>query len=156
MIFTSFAKFYVSVDMVLRGESSKHPARNTKDMEHIKSTQTTANRPNSQTKHQEPSKGQPKSRITPTITAAMHASITATSCYHYTHVAGSSPHPLSRRSPMRSVGGLSRTKLQTPPKPAGTCRAPRLGARYKEELMDSQERTASRRGGERGNGWRGG
>ena len=26
MIFTSFAKFYVSVDMVLRGESSKHPA----------------------------------------------------------------------------------------------------------------------------------
>ena len=61
---------------VLHGESYKYlaPPRNQKEREHLQSTQTTANRHNSQTKHQAPSKTQPKSRITPTSTAAMHTS----------------------------------------------------------------------------------
>ena len=67
------------------------------------------------------------SRITPTSTAAVHASSTAASRDNYAHPAGSSPGPLSRRGPMRSTGGLSRTTTQTPPAPAGTRGAPRLG-----------------------------
>ena len=111
---------------------------------------------NSQTKHQAPSKGQTKGRITPTSTAAMHSSIPATSCHSHAHPAGSSPDPLGRRSPMRSTGGLSHTTTQTPPAPAGTCCAPASGARYMQELVDRQERTASRWGGEGENGGRGG
>ena len=66
-------------------------------------------------------------RTTPTSTAAMHASSTATTRHHYPHPTGSSPDPLSQRSPLRSTGGLSRTTTQTPPASAGTRSAPRLG-----------------------------
>ena len=50
---------------VLHGESSKRmaPARNTTDRKHLELTETTANRHNSQTKHQAPSKGQPKRQV---------------------------------------------------------------------------------------------
>ena len=65
--------------------------------------------------------------ITPTSTAAVHASTTATSRHHYAHPAGSPPDPLCQRSPMRSTGGLSRTTTQTPPALAETRGAPRLG-----------------------------
>ena len=63
---------------VFHGESYKRlaPPRNTKRQEHlrIQSTQSTVNRHSSQTKHQALSKGQPGRRITPTNTAAVHAS----------------------------------------------------------------------------------
>ena len=61
---------------VLHGESSKRPAlpRNTKEREHLQSTQTTTNRYNSQTKNQALSKSQLGRRITPINTAAVHAS----------------------------------------------------------------------------------
>ena len=48
-------------------------------------------------------------RITPTSTAAVHASNTATTRHHYPHPTGSPPDHLSQRSPLRSTGGLSRT-----------------------------------------------
>ena len=50
---------------VLHGESSKHlaPPRNTKDKEDLQSTQMTANRHNSQIKHQAPLQGQSKSPV---------------------------------------------------------------------------------------------
>ena len=56
--------------------------RQGKNRERLQSTQMTTKRHNSHTRHQAPAKGhaQPKSRITPTSTAAMHASITSTSC----------------------------------------------------------------------------
>ena len=60
--------------------------------------QTTANQHNSQTKHQR--KG---SRITPIRNAAVHTSSTATPRHHYASPAGSSPDPLSQRSPLRST-----------------------------------------------------
>ena len=55
---------------------------------------------------------------TPISTAAVHAFSTTTT--HYPHATGSSPDPLSQRSPLRSTGGLSRTTPQTPPASAGT------------------------------------
>ena len=114
---------------VLHGESSKYlaPPRNTKGTERLQSTQMTTKRHNSQTKHQAPSKGQPKSRITPTSTEAMHASITPIACNNNAHPSRSSPRPLGGRSPARSTGGLSRTTTKTPPATAGTRCAPRLG-----------------------------
>ena len=99
---------------MLHGESTTHlaPPRNTKHRERLQLTQMTAKRHNSQTKHQAPSKGQPKSRTTPTSTGP-HASFTATSCHNSAHPAGSSPGNLGPRSPVRSPGGLSRTATQT-------------------------------------------
>ena len=80
--------------------------------------------------------------------AAVHAFSTSTPRHRYPHQPGSSPDPLSQRSPLRSTGGLSRTTTQTPPASAGTRSAPRRGAHY----QDSQRRTASLRGGEGGEG----
>ena len=57
---------------------------------------------------------------TPISTAAVHAFSTATTHHYYPHPTGSSPDPLSQRSPLRSTGGLSRTTPQTPPASAGT------------------------------------
>ena len=145
---------------MLRRESCKHlaPPRNTKNREHQLSTQTTANRHNSQAKHLVSSKGQPKSRITPIQHSSHARPITATSCHNYAHPAGSSPDPLSQRNPVRGTCGLSHITTQTPPAPARTCSAPRLGGLLPEEVVDSQERTASRwgLGGEGGNEGRGG
>ena len=49
----------------LHGDSAKRlaPPRHTKDRKHLQSTQTTVNRHNPQTKHQAPSKEQPKSKV---------------------------------------------------------------------------------------------
>ena len=108
--------------------------------------QTIANRHTLQTKHQAPSKaGQPKRRMTPTSTAAMHASSTSTSCHNYAQAchypAGSSPDPYHQCSLMQSTGGLSRTTAQTPPAPVGGTRdPPAWGAQYQEELMDREYR----------------
>ena len=63
--------------------------------------------------------------ITPTSTAAVHASSTATPRHHYAHPAGSWPDPLSQRSPMRSPGRLSRTTTQT--RTSGGMRCPPPG-----------------------------
>ena len=82
-------------------------------------------------------------RLTPTSTAAVHASSTATTRHHFVHPTGSSPDPLSQRSPLRSTGGLSRNTTQTPPASAGTRSAPRLGGLYQEWLMDSQGSASS-------------
>ena len=70
---------------------------------------------------------QEPSRITPTSTAALHASSTATSPHYYAHPAGSPRDHHSKRSPMRCTGRLTRTTTQTPHAPAGTRGAPRLG-----------------------------
>ena len=70
---------------------------------------------------------QGSSRITPSIAAAVHASSTATSRHHHAHAAGSSPDPLSQRSPLRSAGGTSLSTTQTPPAPAGTSGTPLPG-----------------------------
>ena len=93
---------------VLHGERSKQqgPPRNTNDRDLLQSTQMTAKRHISQTKHQAPSKGQPKSRMTTISTAAMHASIAAISGHNYAHPPESSPGGLGRRIPVRSTGGL--------------------------------------------------
>ena len=50
--------------LVLHRERPKHlaPPRSTKEREHLRSKQTTANPHNSQTNHQAPSKGQPKNQ----------------------------------------------------------------------------------------------
>ena len=55
---------HTTLASVAQGESPKRlaPPRNTKDREHLHSTQTTANRHCSQTRHQAPSKGHPKSQ----------------------------------------------------------------------------------------------
>ena len=78
------------------------------------------NRPDqhtSQTEHQALSKGQPGRRITPSTTAAVHASAqqqptivthTYVIIHTYLHPTGSSPDPLSHRSPLRSLGALHR------------------------------------------------
>ena len=89
---------------------------------HRRGTQRTAityNQPNrpdqhtSQTKHQALSKGQPGRRITPINTAAnQHSSCacfsTTTTHHHHPHPTGSSPDPLSQRSPLRSLGAIHR------------------------------------------------
>ena len=61
---------------MLHGQSSKRlaPPRNSQDRKHLQSTQRTVNRHTSQTKHQALSNGQPGRHITPTNTAAVHAS----------------------------------------------------------------------------------
>ena len=129
---------------------------------HRQGTKKTGNTYNqhkrSPTQHRAPSKGEPKCFITPTSTAAMHASITATSCHNHAHPAGSLSDPLGRSSPVkRNTGRLSRNTKQTPPAPAGTCCAPRPGGpgirrNFLFELVESQERTASRFGREGGDG----
>ena len=47
--------------VVLHGESSQRQAQTTQDRDHLESAQTTANRHNSQTKHQASSKGHSES-----------------------------------------------------------------------------------------------
>ena len=50
----------------------------------------------------------------------MHAFSTATTRHQHPRPTGSSPDPLSQRSPLRSAGGFSRAAPQTPPASAGT------------------------------------
>ena len=66
-------------------------------------------------------------RITPTSTAAVHASSSATTRHHYLHPTGTSPDPRSQCSPVRSTGGLSRTTTDTTCLSGGHTAPPRLG-----------------------------
>ena len=110
------------------------------------STQMTADRHNSQTKHHRQG-----SRITPTSTAPVNASSRATPRHYYANAAGSLPDSLSHRSPMRSTGGTSRTTTQTPPAPAGTCGPSPGGPKIRRNRWTAKEaRPASEEKGGRG------
>ena len=91
-------------------------------------------------------------RISPTSTAAVHASRTAqqppaivthaTTCHRYPHPAGSSPDPVTQRSPPAAKHRRAEPHFNTDIiRPSGdTQRPPPGGGHYQEWLMDSQGR----------------
>ena len=60
----------------------------------------------------------------------VHVSSSVTSRHHYAHPAGSSPDPLSQRSPMRSAGRVSHTTTQTPSAPETLQLCPQLSSTF--------------------------
>ena len=133
---------------VLHGESPKRsaPPRNTKDRKHPQSTQTIFNRHNSQTKHQAPSKEQPKCQNAQHQPAQQRA-----------RLQHSNLQP-SLRTPSRVI---ARSSQPTQPNAKHRRAEPHYSTdttrtawevRCQEELVDSQGRTACFWGWEGGKG----